>query len=64
MHVDALCVEKGLFLSSLCCAFTEQAASQAFGLHDDSIVCQCGQDWSQVEVHLAHRQHQVNLWRS
>lgn len=43
MHVDALCVENCLFLSHLCCSFTQQAAGQALGFHDDGILGQRGE---------------------
>lgn len=62
LHIDAFCVENSLFLASLCGGFAQQAACQAFGLHNDSVLGQCWQDWGQVKVHLAHRQDQVNLW--
>lgn len=61
VHVDALCVENRLLLSSLGCGFTEKAACQAFGFHDDGVLGQRCQDRRQVEVHLAHRQSQINL---
>lgn len=62
MHVDAFCIENRLFLSGLRCVFAQEAARQASGLHDDGILSKCWQDWSQVEVHFAHRQNQVDLW--
>lgn len=61
LHVDALCVENRLFLPGLCCGFTQQAARQASGLHDDGVVGQSRQDCRHVEVHLAHRHDQVHL---
>lgn len=61
MHVDALRVENCLFFSRLRCRFTQQAAGQALGFHDDGILGQRWEHWGQVKVHLAHWQDQVNL---
>lgn len=61
VHVDPLRVENRLFCSALCCGFTQKAASQAPGFHDDGVLGQCRQDRGQVEVHLADWQDQVNL---
>ncbi len=61
VHVDALGVENRLFLSAVRCGFAQQAARQAFGLHDDGVLSQCRQDWGEVVVHLARWQDQLNL---
>lgn len=61
VHVDALSVENHLLLARLGGAFAEEAARQAPGLHDDSVLGQLGQDRRQVKVHLADRQDQLHL---
>lgn len=61
VHVDALRVEERLLLARPGGAFAEEAARQALGLHDDSVLGQGGQDRRQVKVHLAHRQDQLHL---
>lgn len=40
MHVDALRVENHLLFTGLCRGFIQQAASQAFGFHDDGVLRQ------------------------
>lgn len=61
VHVDALCVEDHLFVSRLCCRFTQQAAGQALGFHNDGVLGQRGQNRRQVKVNVVYRQHQLHL---
>lgn len=61
VHVDALRVEDGLLFPGFGCGFAQQAARQAPRFHDDGVLGKRRQDRSQVEVHLADGQDQVDL---